>query len=173
MATNNHQGIAHIAHRPGGRPLCRHPKAHISVALADYRNGATNQAAIVSRRAWDRYCARCVAVVARMDAAKARNEASRADQPFPSRHLTPIGTSLSCVACPLGLCPYTCVSVWRNRSVRTAKRTARACTHGLTARRGFSAVRKTRRPDVSGGSFFASPARRFHPTQFVINEIDE
>lgn len=79
MAANNHQGIAHIAHRPGGRPLCRHPKAHISVALADYRNGATNQA-IVSRRAWDRYCARCVAVVARMDAAKARNEA-RATSP--------------------------------------------------------------------------------------------
>jgi len=70
MASNNHQGIAHIAHRPGGRPLCRHRKAHISVALADYRNGATNQDGPIVR-----YCARCVAVVARMDAAKARNEA--------------------------------------------------------------------------------------------------
>jgi hypothetical protein len=66
-------GIAHIAHRRGGRPLCHNDKAHISVALADYRNGATNQDGL--RGSWDRYCARCVAVVARMDAAKARNEA--------------------------------------------------------------------------------------------------
>jgi hypothetical protein len=72
MASNN-QGIAHIAHRRGGRPLCHNDKAHISVALADYRNGATNQDGL--RGSWDRYCARCVAVVARMDAAKARNEA--------------------------------------------------------------------------------------------------
>ena len=78
MASNNHQGIAHIAHRPGGRPLCHHRKAHISVALADYRNSATNQDGPIVSRSWDRYCARCVAVVARMDAAKARKAATSA-----------------------------------------------------------------------------------------------
>lgn len=66
----NNQGILHIARTTGGRPLCNKRNAHQSCDFAAYRTGA-----------WSRYCVRCVAIVAKMDAVKARNEA-RTDQKF-------------------------------------------------------------------------------------------
>lgn len=51
-SNTTNQGLAHLALRAGGRPLCGTKRAHISVPLSDWDN-------------WPGHCAKCQAIVDR------------------------------------------------------------------------------------------------------------
>ena len=61
MAANN-QGIDHIARKAGDLPLCKNRRAYMSIAVETFR---TDQGT-------GRYCTRCVAKLAKMDAIRNR-----------------------------------------------------------------------------------------------------
>ncbi len=50
----NNQGIMHAAMKPGSTPLCRNRNAHMSTAIAEFRNDP-------------KPCKRCSAKLAKMD----------------------------------------------------------------------------------------------------------
>jgi hypothetical protein len=60
----NNQGIDHIASSVGGFPFCRNRKAHLSISVERYRADEGT--------GLHRYCARCVAYLAKRDAIIAR-----------------------------------------------------------------------------------------------------
>ena len=62
------QGIDHLARTTGGRPLCNHRRAHMSISIQTFR----------ANLGTGRYCVRCLATLAKMDAIKARRECTAA-----------------------------------------------------------------------------------------------
>jgi hypothetical protein len=65
MTGNNNQGVDHISRTTGGTTLCKNRNAYMSISIERFR----------ADDGTGRYCRRCMASLAKMDAAKAKRDA--------------------------------------------------------------------------------------------------